>query len=1013
MRAIFNLLTIVLLVAVPVLSQSQSTSGNIEGRVSDPNGAVIPGVSVTVTNQDTGLSRTMTTDSDGNFTFVLLPPGSYQVDVAAAKGFAAAKYQNIRVTVGAKTPLDVVVSVGSAVNVVDVTSEGQVVETARTSISTTVDERRVINLPTNGRNFLDFATLTPGVVRDPTRSGDLAVGGQKGTLNSIQIDGASSDNTFFGQSSGRVGSGRAPSQFSIDTVKEFQVNQNGFSAEYGRAAGAVINVVTKSGTNKFTGSAFEYFRDESLNARNPNLVAANRPRPAGQINQFGGTFGGPIKKDRAFFFAAYEGQRSKLPNPVVLNSLPFAPAAIQTLLQPKVASYDISRQQDTFLGKVDFNLSEKDQLWFRFNQQNFTGTNLENSGTLSAEEHTGNSNVKTSTLTAAWVRSITPKWINEFRFQFSRDQEPGLANTNSPEVAVTANAGGFNDGTFSFGRNNFSPRETTITRYQFINSQTYLAGPHTIKYGLDILIDRIFNFFPGLFGGSYTFTSYANLAAGTPSRYRQSFAGPGTTGGTTKPNNNEYGFFLQDDWRVNQKLTVNLGLRYDYQSIAKPPVQNPNAALLASGFDTSFGPSDKNNFAPRIGLSYAIDNKSVLRAGYGIFYGRTPAIMTGTAHSQNGVQVIAIDINCSTAPPGTCPVYPNVFPTIPTTVAAVTPNLYLFGRDYSQPFTHQARVQYEREIFKNTTVSVQYTMFRGVDLSRTRNANLSAPVNTTLTVYDGTTATSLPTTTTFTFQRFSNPRPLTSFQRISLFESTAKSQYHGLTFEFNKRFADRWQFNTSYTISNAKDDKPDQTSVVPGGGDDAKIAENQFDLSGEYGRSDLDVRHRFIFSAVYETGTFKHSENKVVRALLSDYVFTGILVAQSGTAYSALVSGDPNADGITSTDRVPGTLRNQYSTPAAYIVDLRAGRIIRFGERYRLSLFAEGFNIFNRSNIATVNNTLYATLSATTGPPALPLRLGPAAANFGTPRTFISGSPSFSFNSSYNREFQLGIRFDF
>src|SRR6185437_10914325 len=187
------------------------------------------------------------------------------------------------------------------------------IETGRTSISTTVNEVQVTNLPTNGRNFLDFATLTPGVIRDPTRAGDLAVGGQKGTLNSIQIDGASSDNTFFGQSSGRTGSGRAPSQFSVDTVKEFQVNQNGFSAEFGRAAGAVINVVTKSGTNKFSGSAFEYFRDESLNARSPVLVAANRARPPGQINQFGGTIGGPIKKDKAFFFAAYEGQRSNLP----------------------------------------------------------------------------------------------------------------------------------------------------------------------------------------------------------------------------------------------------------------------------------------------------------------------------------------------------------------------------------------------------------------------------------------------------------------------------------------------------------------------------------------------------------------------------------------------------------------------------------------------------------------------------------------------------------------------------
>ena len=187
-------------------------------------------------------------------------------------------------------------------------------------------------------------------------------------------------------------------------------------------------------------------------------------------------------------------------------------------------------------------------------------------------------------------------------------------------------------------------------------------------------------------------------------------------------------------------------------------------------------------------------------------------------------------------------------------------------------------------------------------------------------------------------------------------------------------------------------------------------------LSGEYGRSDLDIRHRFIFSPVYETGTFKHSENRVVQALLSDYVFTGIFIAQSGIAYSALVSGDPTADGVTATDRVPGTSRNQYSTPSAYIVDMRIGRILRFGERARLSLFVEGFNIFNRPNVSAVNNTQYAALApiaAAPPNPAVPLRLGPAAANFQTPRLFISGSPSFTFNSRYLRELQLGMRFDF
>lgn len=1009
--------------AIAAFGQSQSTTGNIEGRVVDQNGAAVPNITVSVTNQDTGFGKTAVTNSEGAYIFVLLPPGNYKVETTAGSGFAASIYDNVKVTVGAKNSLEITVSAGGASVSVDVTADGQAIETTRTSISSTVDERRVTNLPTNGRNFLDFATLTPGIVRDPTRAGDLAVGGQKGTLNSIQIDGASSDNTFFGQSSGRIGSGRAPSQFSVDTVKEFQVNQNGFSAEFGRAAGAVINVVTKSGTNKFRGSAFEYFRDESLNAKNPSFTPA-RPKPFGQINQFGGTFGGPIVKDRAFFFGAYEGQRSDLPNPVILNSLPTAPAAVQALLGPKVASYDISRQQDTYLLKTDFTINDRNQVWVRLNQQNFTGTNLENSGTLSAEEHTGNSNVTTTSITGNWTATLTSKWYNEFRLQYSRDKEPGLNNSDSPELSV-----GTPDGTFNIGRNNFSPRETTIKRIQVIDNQTLIAGDHTIKYGVDLMFDRIFNFFPGLFGGSYSFGSYAqlnNYLTGVPNTfpttYRQSFAGTGTTGGETHPDNEEYGFFVQDDWRVTPKLTMNLGLRYDYQKIAKPPITNSNAitvqdpnsflvrttsTLLNFGYDTGFRPSDKNNFGPRIGLSYAFDDKTVIRGGAGIYYGRTPAILTGTAHSQNGIQVVALSISCSAV--NVCPTYPNVFSAPPVGAARAAVNLYLFSQDYKQPYTRQARVQFERELFRNTTFSVQYTMFRGEDLTRTRNVNLFAPVAVTV---GG-----------LTFQRFQSERerfgdavttsnarfrPIRDFDRISLFESSARSFYNGLTFELNRRLANRWQFNMSYTLSKAKDDKPDQTSVVPGGGDDAKIAQNQFDLSGEYGRSDLDVRHRFIFSPVYETGTFKYSDNKVLRALLSDYVITGIFTAQSGFAYSALVSADPNGDGITTTDRVPGTLRNELSTPSSYIVDMRLGRIIRFGERFRLSLFAEGFNLFNRPNIQNVNNTAFNGTVANG-------RLTTVAPNslFNTPRQFISGSPSFTFNSSYSREFQLGIRLDF
>lgn len=996
----------ILLSSAFIFSQSQSTTGNIEGRVADPNGAVVPGVAVTAVNQDTGFSKTATSDNDGNFILPLLPSGKYKVTVGAASGFAGASYENVVVTVGAKTTLNVELKAGGAVGVVDVSGEGQGVELTRTSVSSTVDETKVINLPTNGRNFLDFATLAPGVVRDPTRAGDLAIGGQKGTFNSVQIDGTSSDNTFFGQSSGRVGSGRAPSEFSIDTVKEFQVNTNGFSAEYGRAAGGVINAITKSGTNSFSGSAYEYFRDESLDARNPNLVAANRRRPPGQINQFGGTFGGPLKKDKAFFFGAYEGQRSNLPNPVILNSLPFAPANVQSFLGPKAASYSVDRVQDTYLVKTDFNINSKNLLWVRFNQQNFKGTNLENGGALSALEHTGNSNVTTSTITGALTTTIRPTWLNEFRYQYSRDREPGLANTPDPEATVVASAGGITDGTFNWGRNNFSPRETTINRNQFIDNQTLIRGNHTIKYGADLLFDQIFNFFPGLFSGSYTFATYADLSAqlANPgvqhaSRFRQSFAGAGTTGGTTNPNNQEYGFFVQDDWRVTPKLTINPGLRYDYQLIAKPSVQNPDPNLLNAGFDTSFRPSDKNNFGPRIGLSYALSEKSVIRGGYGIYYGRTPAIMTGTAHSQNGIQVIAIDINCVTFP-SVCPLYPNVFAAPPAGATLAPINLYLFSKDYKQPYTHQARVQYERELWKNTTFSVQYQFYRGVDLSRTRDANLPAPTAVSVPVLD---ATGAPTGQSLTVMKFLGPRVISGYNRISLFESTAKSLYQGLGFSLNRRFSKHWQFDASYTLSKAKDDKPDQTSVVVGA-DDSKVAQDQFDLSGEYGTSDLDMRHRFVAGWVYDTGKFTAVENKFARYLLSDYVLTGIFQANSGVAYSAVVTGDPNGDQNTSNDRAPDTVRNQFHTPAAYIFDLRAGRGFRIGERAKITAFAEGFNLFNSSNVIAVNNTKYtfsaAGLKRTT--------------NFQTPRLFYSGSPGFSLNnSSYNREFQLGIRLDF
>ena len=966
--------------SIIALAQSQANTGNIEGRVTDANAASVPNVTVTATNLATGLSKNAQTNDEGIYRIVFLPPGTYKVETSGAQGFTPATFTNVVVTVGGQTPLDIQLAVGNAtVNMVDVSAEGQVVETARTSISSVVNERAIQNLPVNGRNFLDFATLTPSVVRDPTRQGDLAVGGQKGTLNSLQVDGADNNNTFFGQSFGRTGT-RPPYQFSEESVQEFQVNQNGFSAEFGRAGGAVINVVTKSGTNDWHGSAFEFFRDEALNSNTPILTARGAKRPKSQINQFGATIGGPIKRDRAFFFFAYDGQRSNIPNVVDAPNFFAQPASIQNLLAPKMQTYQIGRDQDVFMVKSDIRLNNANQLVLRFNQQNFTGNNNENGGPLSVEEHSGNSIAKTTTFSGSLISTLSPVLINDFRFQFGRDREPGEANSEETEARIQT-GGGF----LQLGRNNFSPRETTIKRVQLIDVVSLTHGEHSLKFGADFNFDRVFNFFPGLFSGQYTFNSYALFASNTPSAFVQNFPGEGTTGGVTNPDLNEYGLFVQDDWRVTPKLTLNLGLRYDLQDLADPAVRNPSASLAAVGLDTTTPIRDGNNFAPRFGFSYGFDDKTVIRGGYGIFFGRTPAIMLGTAHSQNGIQVTGVSLNC-TLVPNPCPVYPNIF-SAPPTAGGVNPSLYLFARDFAQPYVQQGRLGVERELFANTSLSVNYLYFRGVHIGRTRDINLGTPVPTT--VID-------PAGTNFTVLRHPAARPIPGFARISLFESTGDSRYSALAMELKRRFTRGFQFIAAYTLSDTSDNRPDQTMVVVGA-DDAKGLQNNLDIRSDWGRSDLDIRHRLVFSPVYEIGSVQN-DNAFARQLFGNWIFSGIITLQSGFAYSALITGDANRDGNPSTDRVPGTRRNGFTTPSVYIFDARVTKTFRFGENYSVSFLGEAFNLFNRSNVATVNTGRYGIASSA----ALVLTNPAPSTPFGGARTFLG-----------ERQVQLGVRFKF
>jgi outer membrane receptor protein involved in Fe transport len=936
----------------PSTALAQSATGSIEGTVTDGSGAVLPGVTVTVRHQATGVSREVVANAQGLFHAPVLPVGNYSVQADLA-GFKTFKQQDLVLTVGQTLTLTIQLGVAALAETVTVSGQTPVIESGRSQVSSTVNEVSVANLPVNGRNFIDFALLTPGVTKD-VRTGDISFAGQRGTLNSLVVDGADNNNTFFGQTLGRTGSGRAPYQFSQDAVQEFQVNSNAYSAELGRAGGAVINVVTKSGTNALHGSAFEFYRDKALNANDAINVLNKRAKSPYHYNQFGGSVGGPIQRDRHFFFANYDGQRNTQPNDVFLSIPSSTPGDADSVagiarLRALASSWTRTQNQDVFLAKTDSQLTNNHRLTLRYNHQNFTGEGFESGGPNVALEHTGASMVMTRSLNASLTSVFRPTLLNEARFQWARDKEPGLANSANPEATVREAGSTL----LTIGRNFFSPRETTIDRLQFADTATWLRGAHKLKAGADVQFDDILNYFPGNFSGSYTFNSIASFQRGTPNgageRYVQAFAGDGTTGATTKPNIREYSVFAQDEWRVTPAVTVNAGLRYDVQVFAKPQVRNPDAQLASAGIDTSTLNADANNFGPRLGVAWSPQGRRfVARGGYGIFYGRTPSIMVGTAHSNNGINVQTITFTGSLVP-----TYPNTFAGIPTGVALPKPTIFIFDRDYQNARVQQASAGFDYAILPETSVSISYLFVHGDQLPRSTDINIGPSLPVTFNV-----AGSGEVLPHYQFAA----GPFTNFARIISFESTAVSTYNGLTFEVNRRFARGFQARAAYTLGKVEDTVPDATAVVPGGSDDAKFASNPANFEADRAPGGNDQRHRLVVSGVYTTNASKL--NGLARALWEGWTFSGIFSAGSGQPYTAYVSADINRDQNNRNDIAPGTTRNQYRLPKQVTLDPRVAREIPAG-RARLQFILEAFNLLNADNISSVRTGLY-SVSGTT-----------------------------------------------
>jgi outer membrane receptor protein involved in Fe transport len=949
----------VCLLAAPALV-AQSSTGEIKGTVVDDGGAVLPGVTITARNPATGVTRTTVSGDQGTFLMPLMTVGTYEV-VAELDGFQAAKFATVTVNIGSDARVSFTMRPAMAESIT-VEADAPVVETTRTQMSSVVGEEYVANLPTNGRNFLDFTLTTPGVVKD-VRLGDLSFGGQRGTLNSLVVDGGNNDNTFFGQALGRTGSGRAPYQFSQDAVREFQINSNAYSAEYGRAGGAVINVITKSGTNELQGSAFYFARDEDWNANDYINELNNRPKGVYQYDQYGVSVGGPIVREKHFFFFNYDAQRNTTPNLVVPNipaSTPTDPNTIAGIakLQTKANSYDRDQDQDVYFLKTDSSFSFG-QLSFRYNRQEFTGKNFENGGITNAEEHTGDSLVTTDTYNVSLVSLLGTTLFNEARGQYAEDSEPGKANSDDPEAVIRQSG----QTVLTIGRNFFSPRETTIERWQVADAMTWLRGNHVLKAGFDVSNDDILNYFPGNFSGSYQFDSIADYNIGKASRFLQAFAGPGTTGPTTTPDIRESAIFVQDEWRPSFNWTLNFGLRYDRQNIEQPDVQNPDAALLAAGYDTSYINEDDDNIAPRIGVAWDPrgDGQTVVRAGYGLFHGRTPAIMIGTGHSNNGINVQTITFTGALIP-----TYPNIYDEIPTGAVIPKPTIFVFDPEFENPTVHQASFGIDHELTNELAIGLSYQYIEGNDLQRSIDKNVGTA---------GTQTTPISTGGSATYTRYGSDRPFSNFGRVIAFESSADSKYYGISLELRKRFSYGWQANLSYTYGKAKDNKPDATAVVPGGSDDAKYAADPY-FAGEWAWSDNDVRNRVVLAGLWDADSVAGNlDTGWERALLGGWQISGIITWQSGQPYSGVVLSDLNNDGNARNDLAPGTTRNQFRLDDYFSVDPRLSKSFGLGGDAELELIAEAFNVFNEDNVNGERNVYYALSGG---------KLVPQT-NFGTP----------------------------
>jgi outer membrane receptor protein involved in Fe transport len=1007
--------------ALPKLVNGQGANATLLGTVTDVSGAVVPGATVQVSNIATGIGQTVRTDTQGRYTVVDLIPGGYDVH-ASAMGFQNIVRTGITLTVGSQTVVDIALSPGQQQQTITVQAEASQVDVVSSTLSSVVEQKQIADLPLNGRNFTDLIALAPGIttgngVGAPAGGANLLYGleanfsvsgaraeGQAYLLDDVDIQG------FWAHGSG---SGVLGTTLGIEAIAEFEVLTNTYSAQFG-GNGAVVNTASKSGTNSFHGSAYEFFRNSALDSRNffdPSQI------PAYRQNQFGGSIGGPIKKDKLFFFFNDEELRksegstvpSFIPDANMLKGLVpcrlapnlacaggLANVGVSAAAAPILALYpattavsptgilevpEVASQtgdENYLLTRIDYTMDDKNSFFVRYVHDGastvlpFLGSPLP--PRWPEQGITGN-----HFATVEWRRLITPSLVNLARFSFTRTKEADNEVNLNPTPALNFYASGHQNGGVSItglsalGTSIFAPLSQVQNKFPLADDVIWNKGSHSFKFGG--VFSRVQSNFTqdGWWGGSYTFTSIPNFLEGNPFLFIGPI--PPYTDSSRDFREIEVDGYAQDEWKATSKLTVNIGVRYEFitnpttdiqplNNIINPPFGTfvPVTHVFASNPST-------HNWDPRIGLAFDPfkDHKTSIRIGAGIFYDPIRARTYASGYYFNKPYELAFEI---------FPPFPNAFSSGYSTPSEIV------GIDYNihdSPHMYQWNINIQRELFENTTLTVGYVGSRGLHLYEGRDINPVEPnyVNGVPVFGYLSPAGAI----------VSNPRENPALGALSSEAPVGDSHYNSLQVGLNRRFSHGLQGQLSYTWSKCLDNTSG-TSGLEGG------APWTDPLAGNYdeGRCQFD-RSQFVkYSSVY---SFPFKGN----VLVSGWQLSGNFTYSSGAPWNVLLGFDQAGNGNSGEERpniVSGVNPiiggvNGYANPAAFSVpgvgtlgnlqrdylsgpglvdlDMAVLKDTRIHEQVRLQFRAEFFNVANHPNFGLPNPTAFSQGPAGTGIP--------------------------------------------